>query len=132
MCVIEKRARTCTLSIDHFSGLANTMNMLKRMKISQRLALGFTIALGISVVISANSVWKMHKIGAGINIMMTDPLVAERLLSDWSRNISRSIARTTAVAKSSDASLSAYFTADAVADTKSSNEIVKKLEALLS
>jgi methyl-accepting chemotaxis protein len=106
------------------------MNIWKRMKISQRLALGFTLALGIAVMISATSVWKMDRIGEDINAMMDDPLATERLVSDWSRNISRSVARTTAVAKSSDPSLSSYFTADAAADSKSTSEIIKKVEVL--
>jgi methyl-accepting chemotaxis protein len=39
------------------------------------------------------------------------PLTKERLISDWSRNINVAVVRTTAVSKTSDSALSAFFEA---------------------
>jgi len=106
--------------------------MFANLKIGHRLALGFAGALAFSVLISGNSLWKMSEVSAQVHSMTESPLSKERFTADWSRNISTAVARTTAVAKSSDASLSSFFAADTAATAKSTSEVLKKLEVLLS
>ena len=106
--------------------------MFANLKIGHRLALGFAGALAFSVVITGNSLWKMKGVAAQVQSMTESPLSKERYTADWSRNISTAVARTTAVAKSSDPSLSTFFAADTAATMHSTSELLKKLEVLLS
>jgi methyl-accepting chemotaxis protein len=108
------------------------MTLFRNMKIGHRLALGFGISLAFSALIAANSIWKMSEVGNDMRAIIDEPLATERLVGDWGRNISNSVTRTTAVAKSSDSSLAAYFAADTAAANKSSSELIRKIEALIS
>ncbi|TFW07021.1 HAMP domain-containing protein [Oxalobacteraceae bacterium OM1] len=108
------------------------MKLLKNMKIGRRLALGFAAAIGLSALIAADGIWKIGSLGANMRTVLADPLTTERLASDWSRNITSAVTRTTAVAKSSDATLAQFFAADAAASSKSSSDLMKKIEALIS
>ena len=64
--------------------------------------------------------------------MLDEPIKKERLASDWSSNISVAVVRTSAIAKSTDTSLAQFFAKGAEETTKSSAEIVKKLEPMLA
>lgn len=107
------------------------MNLLANMKIGRRLSLGFAVILALCVVITTLGIWKQAQIGDATDRMMDLPLKKERLSSDWSRNITSAVVRTTAVAKSSDVTLSGFFKEDAAASSKSSSNILEKLEPLL-
>jgi len=104
--------------------------MFANLKIGHRLALGFAGALAFSVLISGNSLWKMSEVSAQVHSMTESPLSKERFTADWSRNISTAVARTTAVAKSSDASLSSFFAADTAA-TDNSTSLPEKAKNLV-
>jgi methyl-accepting chemotaxis protein len=62
---------------------------------------------------------------------MQVPLAKERMISDWSGKIDSGIRRTTAIARSSDASLGAYFAEESKASSAASSELQKKIETLI-
>jgi methyl-accepting chemotaxis protein len=108
------------------------MNLFANMKIGRRLAFGFTIVLALSVLITAMGVWRLSDVANATRAMMHQPLTKERLISDWGRNIYVAVVRTTAVGKSTDASLTSFFAEDAAALNKSSGELRKQIEPLVS
>ena len=108
------------------------MSYFANMKIGKRLSLGFAVILVSAMVILAISIWRLHDIAAATGAMMEKPLTKERLVSDWYRTIHTSVRRTTAIAKSSDPSLAAYFADDAASASKQSTTQQKAIEALLS
>jgi len=108
------------------------MNFFANMNISKRLNLGFAIILFSAIAVIALSIWRLHAVAETTQAMMEKPLAKERLVSDWYRTIHTSVRRTTAIAKSADPSLSAFFAEDAATATKLSNEQQKTLEGLLS
>jgi methyl-accepting chemotaxis protein len=105
---------------------------LANLTIGTRLSLGFAIVLAFAILITGIGIRQLHAVGDATRSMMQEPLTKERLISDWSRNLSVAVARTTAIAKSSDASLSPFFAKDAAATTKSTAELLKQIEPLIS
>jgi methyl-accepting chemotaxis protein len=63
--------------------------------------------------------------------MMDEPLIKERLIADWNRNINGGVRRTMAIAKSSDTSLVELFKEDQAQSTKSSSELQDRIKALI-
>jgi methyl-accepting chemotaxis protein len=107
------------------------MNLLANMKIGSRLALGFGISLSLAIIITLIGVWKLNTVASATQTMMELPVTKERLASDWAANVKSGATRTTAIAKSTDPSLSEFFKADAAQSSKESLEIMKKLEPML-
>ncbi|MDR0213171.1 MAG: methyl-accepting chemotaxis protein [Comamonas sp.] len=107
------------------------MNFAK-LNIGARLVLGFAVVLAFAVVITAIGMWQLHSVGQATQQMMQEPLTKERLISDWNSNVSVAVARTTAIAKSSDASLVPFLAADAAATAKGTAEVLKQIEPLIS
>jgi methyl-accepting chemotaxis protein len=108
------------------------MNMLANISIGKRLALGFTIILAFAMLITGISVWRLQDVASATAEMMQVPLAKERMISDWSGKIDSGIRRTTAIARSSDASLGAYFADESKASSAASSELQKKIETLIS
>jgi len=108
------------------------MNIFANMNIGKRLNIGFAVILFSAIGVIAVSIWRLHAVAETTQAMMEKPLAKERLVSDWYRTIHTSVRRTTAIAKSADPSLSAFFAEDAATSTKLSNEQQKALEALLT
>ena len=102
------------------------------MKIGSRLGLGFGVMLTLMLVITAVSLWRLQTVAETTRQMMQEPLAKERLIGDWYRNIASGVRRTTAIAKSGDASLTTFFAVDAAASSKGSGEMQKKIEALIT
>ncbi|NUU01186.1 methyl-accepting chemotaxis protein [Herbaspirillum robiniae] len=107
------------------------MSIIGNMKIGKRLALGFAIILGLSVVITGIGVWRLQTLAQGTQQMMDKPIAKERYISDWYRNTYAGIRRATAVAKSSDTSLSAFFKPETDEATRVSTELQNKVQELL-
>ncbi len=105
---------------------------LSKLNIGARLGLGFAIVLSFAVLITAIGMWQLHAVGQATQQMMEEPLSKERLISDWNSNVSVAVARTTAIAKSSDASLVPFLAADAAATSKGTADVLKKIEPLIS
>jgi methyl-accepting chemotaxis protein len=110
----------------------NKMNFFANMNIGKRLNVGFALILLAAMGVIALSIWRLAAVAETTRTMMEKPLSKERLVSDWYRTIHTSVRRTSAIAKSSDASLAKYFADDAASATKLSNLQQKELEGLLS
>jgi methyl-accepting chemotaxis protein len=108
-----------------------SMNLLRNMNIGKRLALGFGILLALSAIIAAIGILKLNAVASAAREMMEVPVAKERLISDWSKNISIAVVRTIAVSKSGDPALAKFFNDDAAASAKSSSELINKIEPLL-
>ncbi|MYM95985.1 methyl-accepting chemotaxis protein [Duganella vulcania] len=107
------------------------MGMLANISIGKRLALGFSIILAFAMLITGISVWRLQGVATATRDMMQVPLAKERVISDWSSKIDSAIRRTTAIARSSDPSLAAFFADEAKASSSISAEYQKKVEALV-
>jgi methyl-accepting chemotaxis protein len=108
------------------------VKIIGNMKIGKRLALGFALILAFSMVVAAIGIWRLQTVSDATRDMMDQPLLKERLISDWYANLHSGIRRTLAIAKSSDPSLGPFFAADSASSTKSSSAAQKKVEGLLS
>ncbi len=104
---------------------------ISNLSIGQRLAAGFILVLSLSMMITCIALWRLHESARETQAMMDIPMSKERMASDLYANISAGIRRTSAIAKSSDASLVPFFAADQVATTQSSSELQKSIEPLL-
>ncbi|WP_332856539.1 methyl-accepting chemotaxis protein [Duganella sp. S19_KUP01_CR8] len=107
------------------------MTMLANISIGKRLALGFSIILAFAMLITAISVWRLQGVATATREMMQVPLAKERMISDWSSKIDSAIRRTTAIARSSDPTLGAFFAEESKASSAISAEFQKKVEALI-
>jgi len=105
---------------------------LTKLNIGARLGFGFAAVLMFAVLITAIGLWQLHSVGQATQQMMQEPLTKERLISDWNSNVSVAVARTTAIAKSSDASLVPFLAADAAATSKGTADVLKQIEPLIS
>ena len=108
------------------------MNLLRNVSIGVRLGLGFAVILLFSMLITGISVWRLHDVATATRSMMELPLAKERYISDWYAKIDSGVRRTTAIARSSDTSLGAYFAEEAKQSSVVSGELQKKIEALIS
>jgi methyl-accepting chemotaxis protein len=108
------------------------MNILSNLRIGTRLALGFATVLLLAIVITVVGIANLNAVADAAEAMLDQPIKKERLASDWRRNIDIAVTRTSAIAKSTDAALAPFFAKNAEATTKSTAEIVKKLEPTLS
>ena len=107
------------------------MNLFRNVGIGTRLGAGFAIILLFSMLITGISVWRLHDVAADTRAMMEQPLAKERHISDWYSRIDSAVRRTIAIARSSDTSLSAYFSEESKVSSASSAELQKKIEALI-
>ena len=108
------------------------MNLLRNVSIGVRLGLGFAVILLFSMLITGISVWRLHDVATATRSMMELPLAKERYISDWYAKIDSGVRRTTAIARSSDTTLGAYFAEEAKQSSVVSGELQKKIEALIS
>ncbi|APA68863.1 MULTISPECIES: methyl-accepting chemotaxis protein [unclassified Janthinobacterium] len=108
------------------------MNLLRNVSIGVRLGLGFAVILLFSMLITGISVWRLHDVATATRNMMEQPLAKERYISDWYSKIDSGIRRTTAIVRSADTSLGAYFAEEAKQSSVVSGELQKKIEALIS
>ncbi|RJX32840.1 MAG: HAMP domain-containing protein [Oxalobacter sp.] len=104
---------------------------MKNLKIGFRLGLGFIVVLALSVVITAMGVLQIKFVSDMTMEMAKESVVKERLASDWSNNINAAVMRTTAIAKSNDASLAKFFAKASADSVKATTALIKKIEALL-
>jgi methyl-accepting chemotaxis protein len=107
------------------------MKPLAQLRVGTRLAIAMAIILALSFITTGLAIWRLHMVADETRTMMQEPLAKERHISDWYRVIQSAVRRTTAIAKSSDPSLGAFFAEDAAATTKFASEMQKKVEELL-
>ncbi len=107
------------------------MNFLKNMNIGTRLGFGFAVMFALSILIAVIGIVQLQAVADETGEMMDQPLAKERMIADWYSKIDSAIRRTTAIAKSSDDSLSSYFAEEAAASTKRVNGLLDQIEPLL-
>ncbi|MCS0661178.1 methyl-accepting chemotaxis protein [Massilia terrae] len=105
--------------------------VLSNINIGKRLGTGFALVLGMTAAIALAGIWRLDTVAASTRAMMDAPLAKERMMTDWHMLISASIQRTTAIVKSSDTSLAAYFN-QAAASTPGTLELMKQIEPMLT
>jgi methyl-accepting chemotaxis protein len=105
---------------------------MKNLRIGTRLAIGFGAVLLFMTFMTGMGIWRLHKVNEAITEVTLTNLAKERYIADWFRSIFSGVSRTTAVAKSNDPSLGAFFAKDTAASTKYAAEQVKKIEPLLN
>ena len=103
---------------------------LDRLRIGTRLGAGFTAVLLIVGAIAFIGAWRLGVAADEARHMMAEPIVKGRLADEWFRIMSVGVRRTTAIAKSADPSLVAYFADDTKAASARAGEIVKTLEGM--
>lgn len=106
--------------------------MLKNMRIGPRLATGFAVILVLFLFAVGFGIWRLSSVAEATKHMMAVPLAKERLISDWSRNINSGVRRTTAIAKSSDASLASFFADETKLSTDQSSQYQKSIGEMLA
>jgi methyl-accepting chemotaxis protein len=99
--------------------------------IGRRLATVLGLVLLIAFVGSGIGFAALSRMAAENKKMFEYSLASERLASDWYRNISNGVYRTTAIAISTDANLSKFFATVTVESTRQSSEYQEKLGALM-
>jgi methyl-accepting chemotaxis protein len=105
---------------------------ISNLSVAKRLGLGFALVLALSLISTIAGISRLASVAQATRYMVEDPIRTERLISDWYRNIHTGVRRTSAIAKSSDASLATYFAEDTVASTKNSSELQKAIEGLMT
>jgi methyl-accepting chemotaxis protein len=108
------------------------MNNHKNMRIGTRMGMGFAIILILSFLSTGIALWRLHSVADATHTMMQQPLAKERMIADWYRYIYAAVRRTAAIAKSSDASLPAFFAEDSALTTQGASEMQKNVEPLLT
>ncbi|KGH28529.1 methyl-accepting chemotaxis protein [Comamonas testosteroni] len=104
---------------------------MNNLKIGTRLGGGFAILLLIMLITGVFSLISMNHVVQGTTDITEQSLAKERMISDWSRNLRSGVLRTTAIAKSSDSSLPAFFAEDAATSSRESASLLKAIEPLL-
>ncbi|RZL35669.1 MAG: HAMP domain-containing protein [Rubrivivax sp.] len=105
---------------------------MNQLSIGKRLAAGFALILALAACVISLASWRLTSTAEATRQMMAEPLIKERLLADWNRNINSGVRRTMAIAKSSDPSLVELFKDDQAQSTKSSGELQERIKALIS
>src|SRR5689334_19205501 len=98
---------------------------LNNINIGKRLALGFAVILAFAMLITAIGIWRLQQVADATSDMMQAPLAKERMISDWYSKIDSATRRTTAIARSNDTSLAAYFAEEAKASSAVSSSLQK-------
>ncbi|MBC3877961.1 MCP four helix bundle domain-containing protein [Undibacterium sp. FT79W] len=100
-------------------------SLLKQLSVGKRLGVGFALILVFSIFATLVGLTQLHNVATSTKTLLEEPLAAERMISDWYRNIHSGIRRATAIAKSSDPSLAAFFAEEQAESTKNSSALLK-------
>jgi len=104
------------------------MNQLSNLSVAKRLALGFALVLLLSVGVIGLSIFRLNALADDTEKMMDEPILTERVVADWYRNVRASITRATAIARSSDPALVEFFAEEQTLSTKTSGELYKRIQ----
>jgi methyl-accepting chemotaxis protein len=102
------------------------------LSIGKRLTLGFAGILALTIAIVVISLWRLETATSRTKTMMDVPLAKERMIGDWYLLVYAGVRRTSAVAKSADPSLAAFFAEETAESTKTAVELQKKIEPLIT
>ncbi|CAN7632340.1 hypothetical protein LJR175_004810 [Variovorax sp. LjRoot175] len=101
---------------------------LSNISIAKRLAIVLGVILAFFLASSVIAALKLRQLGIEITGMVQDNVRTERAGADWLRHTTSGVQRAAAIAKSSDASLIAYFAPATAASIKETNELQKFIE----
>jgi methyl-accepting chemotaxis protein len=104
---------------------------MKNLKLGTRLAGGFSVLLAMIIIMCVVGLLGLAEINRSVETVTQRSLVKERLVNDWARNIHSGVTRTTAIAKSADASLATFFADEAAASTRNSSQLQQQIEPLI-
>jgi len=104
---------------------------MKNLKLGTRLAGGFAILLAMIMVMCIVGLVSLANINQSVETLTQRSLTKERLINDWARNIQSGVTRTTAIAKSADASLASFFAEEAATSSRNSSALQQKIEPLI-
>jgi methyl-accepting chemotaxis protein len=104
---------------------------MKNLNTRARLGAGFGVVLVLMLVVTAIGIWRLATVAEATRDMTQTPLAKERMISDWYQAIATAVTRTTAIAKSSDLSLQAYFEPGAAETTKTATRLQGQIGKLL-
>ena len=105
--------------------------ILSGRSIGQKLGLMLALVLLIAMVGAGMGYLALSRVASETEVMFQQDLAAERTASDWFRNITNGVNRTSAIAVSADPSLADFFTATAAESTRQSTELQKKLDGYM-
>ncbi|MGY8525610.1 methyl-accepting chemotaxis protein [Paracidovorax citrulli] len=105
---------------------------MKNLGIGVRLGIGFGLVLLLSTLMTGLGILRLQEVAESTRAMMEAPLAKERIVSDWYRLMHTSVRRTTAVARSADPTLGAFFENEVKASFKAIGELRDKMETMLS
>ncbi|WP_077037086.1 methyl-accepting chemotaxis protein [Pelomonas sp. KK5] len=107
-------------------------NTARVRSIGQRLTFVLSLVLLIAFIGSGLGYVALQRVAAQTAQMNEQKLVAERIASDWFRNITNGVTRTSAIAVSADPSLVDFFKEQAAESSRQSGELQKALEAKMT
>lgn len=107
------------------------LTVISKLNIGKRLGLGFAMVLAMSLIGIVIGLMRLSSVAQATRDMVARPLQTERLVNDWSRQISVAVTRTTAIAKSADPGLANYFNDEAIAASKVSAAKQTAIEAVM-
>lgn len=107
------------------------LTVISKLNIGKRLGLGFAMVLAMSLIGIVIGLMRLSSVAQATRDMVARPLQTERLVNDWSRQVSVAVTRTTAIAKSADPGLANYFNDEAIAASKVSAAKQTAIEAVM-
>jgi len=102
------------------------------LSIARRLSLVLGVILTLLLISCLYGILKLRAVTEDTTKMLDTSLATERYASDWYRLIANSVERATAIAKSADPSLAAYFAPLAAAGSQESTKLQKQIETMMS
>lgn len=105
---------------------------IANLRVGTRMGIGFATILALSVVSTVIGISNLHQVAMATQQMTAEPLVKERLVSDWNVLTTSAIVRTSFIVKSADGSLATTFAEDIDTGVKQGSELQKALEPLLT
>ena len=104
---------------------------LNQLSIGKRLALMLGFILALFLASSLFAVHQLGQLGAEMDVMVRKNVQTERAGADWLRHTTAGVQRAAAIAKSSDASLIAYFAPYTAESIRLTNDLQKFIESQL-
>jgi methyl-accepting chemotaxis protein len=107
-------------------------HFFNNLRIGTRLTLAFALILVLATIATASALLAARSSARATEEMMDVPLAKERLVSSWNTMTYSAIARTSLIARSTDATLSAVFAKTIADSVTTSTELIKQVEPLLT
>jgi methyl-accepting chemotaxis protein len=100
--------------------------------LGRRLGAGFAVTLVIALGGSGYGAWSLNRVARQTQQLVDSSVATDRVVSEWYRNVSVAVKRTTAIAVSDDPKLAEFFSKEAVASTQYSQSLQDKIEPMLT